>query len=142
VSFSIDESSEFGARAARHLREDRVAWLTTVNPSGAPLPSPVWFVWEEPDIVLMFSRDAVPRLRNLGVNPRVALNFPGNGQGGDIVVLSGEATVERDAPPAHAVPAYVDKYGWGFERLGVSPEEFAQRYPVPVRIRLTRLRGH
>ncbi len=35
----IDESTEFGARVAAHLREERVVWLTTVTPSGAPLPS-------------------------------------------------------------------------------------------------------
>ena len=34
----IDESTDLGALVARHLREDRVAWLTTVTPGGAPLP--------------------------------------------------------------------------------------------------------
>jgi hypothetical protein len=34
----IDEGTEFGARVARHLREDPVVWLTTVTPAGAPLP--------------------------------------------------------------------------------------------------------
>jgi PPOX class probable F420-dependent enzyme len=142
VSFAIDEGTPFGARAAAHLREDKVAWLTTVSPSGAPLPSPVWFVWEEPGHVLMFSRDGVPRLRNLEANPRVALNFAGDGQGGDIVVLSGRASIDRNAPAAHAVPAYCEKYAWGFERLRKSAEEFSAAYPVPVRIELTRLRGH
>ena len=42
----IDESSEFGARVARHLREELAVWLTTVTPSGAPLPRPVGFVWD------------------------------------------------------------------------------------------------
>ena len=142
MSFAIDESTPFGARAAAHLREDKVAWLTTVSASGAPLPSPVWFLWEEPDHVLMFSRDGVPRLRNLDANPRVALNFAGDGRGGDIVVLSGRASIERDAPAAHEVPAYCAKYAWGFERLGKSAEEFSAAYPVPVRIALSRLRGH
>ena len=41
---TLDEGSEFGARAARHLREDPVLWLTTVAPSGAPSPNPVWFL--------------------------------------------------------------------------------------------------
>ena len=109
----IDESSEFGARAARHLREDRIVWLTTVGPAGNPLPSPVWFVWEEPDTVRVFSLAGTARSRNLEANPRVSLNFAGTPDGGDIVVLSGRATVDPDAPPAHAVPAYVEKYGMG-----------------------------
>jgi hypothetical protein len=36
----IDESSEFGERAARHLHEEAIVWLPTVTPSGAPLPCP------------------------------------------------------------------------------------------------------
>jgi PPOX class probable F420-dependent enzyme len=138
----IDKATEFGARAARHLREDRVVWLTTVTPAGAPLPSPVWFLWEEPDSVLVFSRAGTPRERNLRANPRVSLNFPGDGSGGDIVVLSGRAAIDPGLGSADRIPAYVEKYGWGFERLRVTPEQFSQRYPLPLRIRLTRLRGH
>ena len=80
----IDEGTEFGARVARHLREEIVVWMTTVTPSGAPLPMPVWFVWDGADSVLMYSRDGA-RIRNLEANPRVTLNF-GGGHGGDIVV--------------------------------------------------------
>jgi PPOX class probable F420-dependent enzyme len=142
VSLAIDEGTEFGARAARHLRDDRIAWLTTVTPAGAPVPSPVWFWWDEPDAVLMFSRAGTARIRNLEANPRVSLNFAGDGQGGDIVVLSGRAAVHPATGPASGVAPYVEKYGAGFERLGITPEQFSARYPVPVRIALTRLRGH
>jgi PPOX class probable F420-dependent enzyme len=138
----IDESTEFGARVARHLREDTVVWLTTVAPSGAPVPSPVWFLWNGSDFVRVFSLAEASRLRNIEANPRVSLNFAGDGRGGDIVVLSGRAAIERDAEPANRVEAYVQKYGWGFDRLRMSPEQFAQRYSVPVGIRLTRVRGH
>lgn len=138
----IDESTEFGARVARHLREERIVWLTTVTPAGAPLPSPVWFLWDGNESVLMFSLAGTARVRNVEANPRVSLNFAGDGGGGDIVVLSGLATVDRDAPPADRVAAYVEKYSWGFDRLGMTPEQFAGRYSVPIRIRLSRLRGH
>ena len=140
MSFAIDESSDFGARAARRLREEKVVWLTTVTPAGTPVPSPVWFVWEEPDTVVMFSRAGTPRARNLEANPRVSLNFDGNGRGGDIVVLSGTATIEQAA--GGVPPVYVEKYGADIERIGHTPESFAEAYPLPVRIALTRLRGH
>ena len=42
----IDESTEFGARVARRLREETIVWLMTVTPSGAPLPRPVGFLWD------------------------------------------------------------------------------------------------
>jgi PPOX class probable F420-dependent enzyme len=142
MSFTIDESSDFGARAARHLREDTVVWLTTVTASGAPVPSPVWFVWEEPATVLMYSRDGTPRSRNLAANPRVSLNFAGNGQGGDIVVLSGRAQFDAALGAPHENADYVAKYGPQMERVSGSVEEFSRQYPLAVRIELTRLRGH
>jgi PPOX class probable F420-dependent enzyme len=142
MSFTIDESSDFGARTARHLREDLVVWLTTVTPSGAPVPSPVWFVWEEPDTVVMFSRDGTPRARNIAANPRVSLNFPGTGRGGDIVVLSGRAQLDEALGAAHENAGYVAKYREQMERVAGTVEEFSRQYPRGVRIALTRLRGH
>jgi PPOX class probable F420-dependent enzyme len=138
----IDESTDLGAQVARHLRGDRVAWLTTVTPGGAPLPSPVWFWWDGENDVLVFSLPDTARVRNIEANPKVSLNFAGDGSGGDIVILSGTATVEPDGAPAHAVRPFVEKYAWGFERLRISPEQFAQRYSAPIRIRLTKVRGH
>jgi PPOX class probable F420-dependent enzyme len=137
----IDLSSDFGARAARHLREEMVAWLTTVTPKGAPLPSPVWFLWDGAESVLMYSM-ASTRITNLQDNPRVTLNFDGDGHGGDIVVFSGAATIDRELPPADANESYLSKYRDGITGLGLTPEVFAERYSEPVRITLTGLRGH
>src|SRR3954466_1632758 len=113
----IDESTAFGARAARHLREDPVVWLTTVTPGGTPLPSPVWFWWDGAETVRMFSLPDTGRVRNVQANPKVSLNFAGNGSGGDIVILQGEATADSAGERADQLPPYVEKYGWGFERL-------------------------
>ena len=137
----IDLSSDFGARAARHLRDETVVWLTTVTPKGAPLPSPVWFLWDGAESVLMYSMPSA-RITNLKDNPRVTLNFGGDGQGGDIVVFSGTAHVDRELPRADANESYVSKYSDGIARLGSTPESFAERYSEPVRITLTGLRGH
>jgi PPOX class probable F420-dependent enzyme len=137
----IDEGTEFGARTARHLREEIVVWMTTVTPAGAPLPMPVWFSWDGAESVLMYSQPSA-RVRNVEANPRVTLNFHGDGRGGDIVVLSGTAVIDRAAPPASRSPDYLAKYDAHIARIGMTPETFAQRYSVPVRIRLTSLRGH
>jgi PPOX class probable F420-dependent enzyme len=137
----IDEQTEFGARAARHLRDDVVVWLTTVAHSGAPLPSPVWFVWDGEDAVTLHSIDGA-RVRNITENSRVSLNFPGNAEGGDIVVLAGTAAADSAAPPADRDAPYLAKYADHITRIGMTPESFAARYSVPVRILLTGLRGH
>jgi PPOX class probable F420-dependent enzyme len=137
----IDLTSDFGARAARHLREETLVWLTTVTPKGSPLPSPVWFVWDGEESVLMYSMPG-PRIANLKNNPRVTLNFGGDGHGGDIVIFSGTATIEPALGRADGNEAYLSKYREGITRLGSTPDAFAQQYSEPVRITLTRLRGH
>lgn len=137
----VDDSTEFGARAARHLTDEVVVWLTTVSPRGAPLPMPVWFHWDGEDSVSVYSQPGA-RVRNLESNPHVTLNFAGDGGGGDVVVLSGTATLERDGPGADRDTGYLAKYDARIARIGHTPESFANRYSVPVRIRLERLRGH
>jgi PPOX class probable F420-dependent enzyme len=138
----VDESPSFGARVARHLRDDVVVWLTTVSPSGTPTPSVVWFLWDGDRGVLVYSRQT-SRIANIARNPKVSLNFAGDGVGGDVAVVTGEARVDRSAPRADEVPAYLEKYG---ARIGggldLSPGAFASRYHTAIRITLTRLRGH
>jgi PPOX class probable F420-dependent enzyme len=137
----LDRTSEFGARAARRLHEEKLAWLTTVGPKGAPQPVPVWFLWDGEESILIYSRPGTPKLRNLEHNAKVSLHLDGDRQGGDIVVCQGEAHVTSD-PPADQVPQYVAKYTWGFERNNWSAEEFAADYSVPIRISVRRIRGH
>jgi len=137
----IDLGSEFGARVARHLSDEIVVWLTTVTPSGAPLPMPVWFHWDGAEQVVMYSQPGA-RTRNIEANPRVTLNFAGDGRGGDIVVISGTARIDRDGPGADQDADYLAKYDQHITRIGLAPESFAERYSVPVRIELERIRGH
>jgi PPOX class probable F420-dependent enzyme len=136
----IDLSTEFGARVARRLEQETVIWLTTVRADSTPQPSPVWFLWDG-TTMLMYSRPDTPKLRNIAAQPRVALNFDSDGQGGDIVVFTGEARIE-DAPPANEVPTYLDKYQSSIASIGMTPESFARTYSVAIRVMPTSVRGH
>jgi PPOX class probable F420-dependent enzyme len=138
----IDQRTDFGARVAAHLREDTVVWFTSVSPNGAPLPTPVWFVWDGEQTVRMYSLPTAKRVEHIADNPHVSLNFRGDGQGGDIVVFSGHAQVAPDAPPANRNEPYITKYGTAIEGLGLTPEQFAERYSTAVQVQLTRVRGH
>ena len=138
----IDESTDFGALAARHLREDQSIWLTTVGRTGAPAPNPVWFWWDGGDTVHIHSLPDAARVKHIDRNGNVSLNFPGTSAGGDIVVLSGEAALEPAGADADADAEYAAKYAPGFERLGLSAEQFAARYSTPIRVKVTKLRGH
>jgi PPOX class probable F420-dependent enzyme len=136
----FDEGTEFGARVARRLREEQVVWLTTVTPAGAPLPRPVGFLWDGGDLVSVYSQPGA-RVRNIAANPRVTLNFDGDGRGGDVVVLSGAAHIDTSARPADALPAWLEKYAAHIAGFGMTPATYAARFSVPIRIRLTRADG-
>jgi PPOX class probable F420-dependent enzyme len=105
----VDESTEFGSRVARHLRQEHVVWLTTVTSAGAPLPRPVGFSWDGGEIVSVYSQPGA-RVRNIASNPNVTLNFAGDGHGGDVVILDGTAEIVDDAPSAAENEAWVAKY--------------------------------
>lgn len=137
----IDTSTEFGQRVRRRLDSELVIWLITQGRDGTPEPSPVWFVPQGDDQLLIYSQRDKPKLRNIEAHPTVALAFNTTPSGGDVVVFHGEARVDGDAPPATDVPAYVAKYGGGISALGMTTEDFAAEYAVPVRVKLTRLRG-
>ncbi|HEX4011621.1 MAG TPA: TIGR03667 family PPOX class F420-dependent oxidoreductase [Solirubrobacteraceae bacterium] len=136
----IDESTEFGARVVRHLREETIVWLTTVTPSGAPLPRPVGFLWDGGEKVTVYSQPGA-RIRNIGLNPKVTLNFRGDASGGDIVVLSGRAEVDTSQPNAAENAAWVTKYATEWALAGMTAESFGQRFSVPVRIRISAVSG-
>ena len=138
-----DPSTPFGERVARRLRDERLIWLTTVDAKGTPQPTPVWFLWDETtSTFLIYSLTNAKRHAHLQQNPRVALNFDGNGKGGDIIVFTGEAQVSSDDPPADQLPAYVEKYRDFITRSFGIPANFASKYSVALRIRPMALRGH
>ena len=143
MSFQLpDPATPFGERVARRLHEEHVIWLTTVDARGMPQPTPIWFLWEgASSTLLIYSRSDAKRLAHIAQNPRVALNFDGNGSGGDIIVITGEVRVSSDDPPAHQLPAYAEKYRDLIARLRMSPEQFAAVYSVPLRVRPIALRG-
>ncbi|PXY24074.1 TIGR03667 family PPOX class F420-dependent oxidoreductase [Prauserella flavalba] len=135
------EGSPFGERVRRRLREERVVWLTTVGADGTPQPNPVWFLWDGDD-VLVYNRVDAHRLAHIRRNPRVGLHFDSDGSGGDIVVLKGTARIDENAPSAAETPAYSEKYAKGMVTVSGGAEPFSAEYPVPLLIRLERVRGY
>lgn len=135
--------SDFGNRARARLQTEKVVWLTTTGADGTPQPNPVWFLWDESDdTVLVYNANDANRLDHVAVRPRVSLNFDGNGAGGDIIVLTGVAEQALDVPTADEHHGYLAKYGPDVERVGGDAAGFARRYSVPLRIRITKVRGH
>jgi PPOX class probable F420-dependent enzyme len=135
---TIDRGTRLGASAAAHLDGNVAVWLTTVDPTGTPQPTPVWFLWTGEE-VLMFSRPRTAKLRNIAKNPGIALHFDGNGRGGDVVVLTGQAEVTEVSELE--LGAFDQKYAADIRRIGMTPESFHADYSVPIRFRPAKLRG-
>jgi PPOX class probable F420-dependent enzyme len=137
----IDPATKAGARAAERLERELILWLTTVSPAGQPQTSPVWFLWIDGEI-LLYSRADTARLRNLRSNPRVAATFDGDGEGGDVVSIEGEARIVRErAALADVPPAYIEKHAERLAAYGWTMESMLVDYPVEIRIRPTRVRA-
>jgi PPOX class probable F420-dependent enzyme len=136
---TLDPATEDGARALRRLEQELIGWVTTVNPDGQPQASPIWFLWDDGEI-LLYSRKRAPRNDNVVDRPLVAFNLESGPKGEDVVTAEGEARIARDEPPASANATYLSKYRGMLDEYGWTPEWFAGEYPVPIRIRPTRWR--
>jgi PPOX class probable F420-dependent enzyme len=127
-------------RAEQRLQDELIIWLTTVSPAGQPQTSAVWFWWDG-DEFLVYSKANTARTRNIEANQRVSLNLDGDGQGGSIVTIEGEARLDLDTPDPPEVPEYIGKYREKINGYGWTPESFAVDYPIPIRITPTRARS-
>jgi PPOX class probable F420-dependent enzyme len=87
----------------------------------------VWFLWDG-DTALIYNRNDARRIAHIQRNPRVALHFDGDKQGGDIIVITGTAQLMPQEPPADQLPAYMDKYR-DLMRRSFTPESFAAGVP-------------
>ncbi|MBC7878263.1 MAG: TIGR03667 family PPOX class F420-dependent oxidoreductase [Anaerolineales bacterium] len=138
----IDFNSELGRKAKRHLQQEYFIWLTTVDSHNTPQPRPVWFIWQK-DSILIFSQPQAFKLKHIGRNPNVSLNFNTLDKKGeeDLIIFHGEAHIASDVLPANKVSAYLRKYRAGIKSLGSTHEQFAKEYSTAVRISLDSLRG-
>ena len=137
----IDLNSKFGRAVKRHLKDEYVVWLTTVDASLTPQPRPVWFIWED-DSFLIFSQAKAHKVAHVRRNPNVALHF-NTDESGDkhVMIFTGQAVIDKDCPPAHKVRVYFKKYKKGITDLNMTPESFSAEYSVAIRIKPTNLRG-
>ncbi len=132
---------DFAARTRTRLSRETVAWLTTVNPTGRPITLPVWFLWDGDNEVLIYSLTNAARLKNIAANPNVSVHLDGDNHGGEVVVLEGMATIDSTHPPADEVPAYLDRYRGYMNAYDWTPEWFASRYSVAIRVKIDNVRA-
>jgi PPOX class probable F420-dependent enzyme len=127
-------------RVESRLRQNLLAWLTTVRPDGQPVTVPVWFLMREDGTILLYSQPGKQKLRSIADNPKVSLGLDVTDIGRNIVRMEGIARLAHDEPAADQHPAYLAKYT---ERIGAmfgTPERFAELFSAAVIITLTKVR--
>ncbi len=120
------------ADVSRRLRDELVVWLTTVRANGTPMPTPVWFLWQD-DSFLIYTIPGSRKLHNISRNPRASLNLNSDFEGGEVVVLMGKIAQDHSAPPADQNDAFLEKYREQIDVIRMTPESFAKGYSVALR---------
>jgi PPOX class probable F420-dependent enzyme len=89
----------------------------------------------------VFSAPDTHKVRNLAARPTVTLNFNSDAHGGDIAVITGQATATPDVLPS-TNQAYLAKYAAAIrDELQTTIDEIDGTYHTEVRIRPTKVRG-
>jgi PPOX class probable F420-dependent enzyme len=135
-------SIEIDPQLQQRLRDEKTVWLTTVREDGTPQPVPVWYLWDG-DTFLIFSQPKAQKLRNIAHNPKVSLNFKHTDDFGEegIVIIFGEAYVDKTVPPSNQIEAYLEKYLEGIKDINMTPDSLAAEFSVALRVKPTRVRG-
>ena len=128
-----DATTEFGVNAARRLKEEQIIWLTTVRDDGIPQPTPVWFIWDG-ETFLIYSQPKAQKIRNLAHNQRVALNLNSDAEGGNILIIFGQARIDPGVPLAYLNPDYLEKYRIGIADIEMTPENMSIEYSTAIRV--------
>jgi PPOX class probable F420-dependent enzyme len=95
----------------------------------------VWFHWDGKSFLIY----AVPgiKVRHVRENPYVELHLNSDEVGGDVIRVSGYATIARSA---RQDPGYARKYRQAIRDLGLTVDSFVEQYNNQIRVR--RLRFH
>jgi PPOX class probable F420-dependent enzyme len=130
---------ELTPRQRERLETEEVVWLTTVNASQTPVPTPVWFLWSD-DHFLVFSEPRTPKLANIA-RGGVSVHFNSTSGGGDVAVFTARAAQDPDGPTEAEWNAYVGKYGQSMAGMDYTPDSFRSEYSTLIRVTPRRVRG-
>ena len=141
MGYEIDTSTEFGAKTARRVVDEKLAWLTTVDSNDMPQPNPVWFLWDDGSF-LVFSRPNQAKLTNIVRTGKVSFNFEATEDEEQVTVFTGRAEiVERATIGQDLLDRYAEKYAQGFINIKLPREEYEAAYTEVIRFTPEKVRG-
>lgn len=87
--------------AERFLRGRHIATLTTINPDGTPLQTPVWYLYQDGLLYIRTSSNS-GKVRNIRRDPRVSLCVQDERPPYRGVTVNGTAAVQPEQPELSA----------------------------------------
>jgi PPOX class probable F420-dependent enzyme len=124
-------SAELTPEVTDRLNEGRYGWLTTVAKSGQPVPKLVWFFFDG-TALFVYSSPSAAKVAHVKRHPQVSLNLDSDGNGGGIIVIGGEATIDAEGVDCRDDGPYWAKYGPAADEFGLT--ESMADYSTRVRI--------
>jgi PPOX class probable F420-dependent enzyme len=124
-------SADLTPEVIDRLTADHYCWLTTVAKSGQPVPKLVWFYFDGAGLIV-YTTPGAAKVAHVQRHPRVSLNLDSDGNGGGIIVVGGEATVEATDVDCRTDSAYWAKYSELADKFGLT--EAMAEYSTRVRI--------
>jgi PPOX class probable F420-dependent enzyme len=118
---------EVPPQVAERLAKEHIIWLTTTRLDGMPLPNPVWFLWNGRQF-LVFTEPGSVKMKNMARNPRVALNFNSDFDGGDVAIFQAEADLSGAPVSDSELNDYLSKYKEGLQSIGITAEVLTASY--------------
>jgi len=134
----LDLTDSKSAHIDARLRDEPIIWLSSVRPDGRAHLVPVWFWWDGATI-LIFSKPAAQKVRNLRHNPQVMLALDSADAGEDIVLLEGRAELLGDDAPQSTLPEYAEKYAALMARINITAASMAVEFTQAIRVTVERL---
>ena len=134
----LDPGRDDDRHIGERLAAEPIVWLGTVRPDGRPHSVPVWFLWDDPT-VLLFSPSTAQKVTNIRANPVVSLHLDSAAGGSDIVLADGVAELVDDPTVRPTHPGFAAKYG---PLLSMpSFDDWGAIFAQPVLVTVTRLVG-
>jgi PPOX class probable F420-dependent enzyme len=132
---TIDLTGDENEKTRRMLREETIAWFTTVSADGRPHAVPVWVLWFD-DRVIVFSQPGTVKVAHVRAGSPVLVHLNAGGpHGDDVVILEGRAEVS-DRPSSAWLEdfgeEYFRKYSDAIEAFGMSAGDIAERYSAAL----------
>lgn len=89
-------ASELSPKVFKRLKHERYAWLTTVGPTGLPVPTLVWFLFDGKNLTI-YSQPRTTRVTHIFQRPQVSLHLESDGVGSGLLIVGGRAAVTAEA---------------------------------------------